>query len=225
MVAGAISGSPHDDRSGDLGRGYYGRQDPLGGDQPRGVERRGATDGKALYSPSEPLVLGFGRQAGRALGYARRSYRHVAVGTSSTSGPTKHLEGSMNYREKVTVGALCGSSVKGPPGRIDSVQPLACFRPRDRLCHYIAFCDLALNDPADHDAYVSVLFFAERAAGGDPVPLFDLAVDGAIDTVCVSAEPLDRVLDHLGACYRLRPELRAVEDVVRSEDLVDYIGV
>ena len=52
MVAGAISGSPHDGRSGDLGRGYHGRQDPLGGDQPRGVERRGATDGKPYSFPA-----------------------------------------------------------------------------------------------------------------------------------------------------------------------------
>ncbi len=35
------------------------------------VNRQGATGGKALYRPSEPLVPGFGRQPGRAPGYTR----------------------------------------------------------------------------------------------------------------------------------------------------------
>ncbi len=69
------------------------------------------------------------------------------------------------------------SSVDSPPGRIDSVSPQTCFRPRDRLCHDVALFDLAVDDAAEHDAHVIGLFFAQRIARGDPVPLFDLAVE------------------------------------------------
>jgi hypothetical protein len=89
----------------------------------------------------------------------------------------------------------------------------------------MAFLDLALDDAADHDAHVIVLFFAQRVAGGDPVPLCNLTLDRAPDTAYVPAELLDRALDDLGAGYWFRPELRTTEDVVGREDLVNYIGV
>ncbi len=89
----------------------------------------------------------------------------------------------------------------------------------------MAFLDFALDEAADHDAHVIVLFFAQCVAGGDPVPLFDLALDGALKLAYVLAELLDHALDYLGAGYWSRPELGAAENVVRSEDFIHYVGV
>jgi hypothetical protein len=89
----------------------------------------------------------------------------------------------------------------------------------------MALLNFALDETADHDAHVIVLFFAQRVPGGDPVPLFDLALDGAFKLAYILAELLDRALDYLGAGYWSRPELGAAKNVVRGEDLVHDIGV